>query len=80
MRKFLQTIKHEFLEVLPPILFFFMAFSLIIVSKRLVPEEYGIHFSGFATASVGALLVGKIVLVVDKFSFVDKFPVMSPLY
>lgn len=80
MRKILQTIKHEFLEILPPTIFFFIAFSLIIVSKKLILQEYGIEFSGFATAAVGALLVGKVVLIVDKFSFVNKFPDKPLMY
>lgn len=74
MKKILERIKHEFLEVVPPTIFFFIAFCLIIVTKSLTLKQYGIHLTGFANALVGALIVGKVVLVIDKFSFMNKFP------
>ena len=74
MGKILHTIKHEFFEVLPPTIFFFLAFSLLILTKILVLEEYGIQASGFAAAVIGALLVGKIVLVLNKVPFFNKYP------
>jgi hypothetical protein len=80
MGKILKTIKHEFLEVIPPTIFFLVGFSLLIVTKTLILKDYGIHFSGYAKAVVGALMVGKILLIVDKFSFVNKFPDKPLMY
>ena len=51
----LEQVKH----VLPPTIFFFVGFNLILWTKRLILEEQGIEFSGFFTATVAALLVGK---------------------
>jgi hypothetical protein len=51
-------VKHA----LPPTIFFFVGFNLILWTKRLILEEQGIEFSGFLTATVAALLVGKAVL------------------
>ncbi len=72
--KLLKTIRHEMLEILPPAIFFFIAFTLILATKRLVLSEYGISWSGFGSAAIGAYMVGKVVLIVDKLSFVNKFP------
>lgn len=69
----LKTIKHEYLEMLPPAIFFFIAFMMILVSKRLILSEYGIFWSGFGAACVGAVMVAKVVLIVDKLSFVNRF-------
>ncbi|MBF0551392.1 MAG: hypothetical protein HQK60_12755 [Deltaproteobacteria bacterium] len=71
--KLWKNIKHDYLELLPPTTFFFIAFSLILVTKRLILSEYGISWTGFGTAVIGALLVGKVVLIVDKLSFVHRY-------
>ena len=72
--KLFNAIKKDILEMLPPIIFFFAAFVLILTTKRMVLSEYQISWTGFGTAVVGALLAGKVVLMVDKLPFVDKFP------
>lgn len=80
MNKLLNTIKHEFLEIVPPTIFFFIAFSLLTLTKYLVLQEYGIPFTGFAMAAIGALLVGKVVLITDHLKLVNKFPDKPLLY
>jgi len=80
MSKILKTLQHEFLEVIPPTVFFFIAFSLIIATKRLILKEYGIPLTGFGMALIGGLLVGKVVLLSDKLKFVNKFPDKPLLY
>jgi hypothetical protein len=65
--------KHDVIEIIPPTLFFFIAFSLVLLTKRLILSEYGISWTGFGSAIVGAILVGKVVLLVDKLTFLNKF-------
>ena len=51
-------------------------------TKRLILEEHGIEFSGFLTATVAALLVGKAVLVTDNLPFMHRFdgaPMIQPI-
>ena len=74
----LEQVKHA----LPPTIFFFVGFNLILWTKRLILEEHGIEFSGFFTATVAALLVGKAVLVTDNLPFMRRFdgaPVIQPI-
>ncbi len=80
MHKILKIIKHELAEVLPPTLFFFIAFNVITISKRLMLEQYGIKFSGFVNAAVGALIVGKALLVADEIKFINKYPDKPLIY
>jgi hypothetical protein len=70
--KLLKTIKHEYFEIFPPTAFFFIAFNLILVTKILMLREYGISWTGFGGAIVGAMLVGKVVLIADKLHFVNR--------
>ena len=72
--KLLKTIKNDFFEILPPTIFFLIAFLLILFTKLMILSEYGISWTGFGAAVVGAILVGKVVLMVDKLPFVNKFP------
>lgn len=80
MQKALRLIKHELHEIIPPTVFFFIAFLLILVTKKLVLEDYGIEASAVAAAVMGALIVGKVVLIVDHFPFVNKFPGKPLIY
>jgi len=53
------------MHALPPTIFFFLGFNLILWTKYLILKEHGIEFSAFVTATLAALLVGKAVLVTD---------------
>ena len=74
----LAQVKHA----LPPTIFFFIGFNLILLTKRLILQEHGVEFSGFFTATVAALLVGKAVLVTDNLPFMRRFdgaPMIQPI-
>jgi hypothetical protein len=74
----LAQLKHA----LPPTIFFFVGFNLILWTKRLILQEQGVEFSGFFTAIVAALLVGKAVLVTDNLPFMRRFdgaPMIQPI-
>jgi len=76
------TLTHEFREVLPPTIFFLIGFNLILFTKRLILQDYLIQFTGFTIATVGALIVGKAVLVADKMPFLRRFdnaPLAQPI-
>ncbi len=73
---------HEFREMLPPALFFFVGFSVILLTKRLILAEYLIEVTGFMLAAGGALIVGKSVLVADMLPFLGRFdaaPLIRPI-
>jgi len=80
MSKIMKTIKHEFLDVLPPTIFFFISFCLLILTMNLIARQYGIPLIGLVNAAVGALIVAKVVLIADHFSFVNKFPEKPLIY
>jgi hypothetical protein len=80
MQNIFTTVKHELLEVVPPTLFFFVAFNVITFTKKLMLEQYAIEFSGFVNATVGALIVAKVVLLADKIPFINKYPDKPLIY
>src|SRR3954470_8707609 len=69
-------------HALPPTIFFFIGFNLILWTKRLILQEHGVEFSGFFTAVLAALLVGKAVLATDNLPFMRRFdgaPLIQPI-
>jgi hypothetical protein len=65
----LQSIKRVLIslyhEMLPPVLFFFTAFLLIGVIFKLLVTQYSIQFTAFTKAAVAALIIGKVILLID---------------
>ncbi len=80
MAKFLRAVKHEVLEAVLPAIFFFVAFNVIAFTKKLMLEQYRIEFSGFVAATVGALVVAKVVLIADRIPFINKYPDKPLIY
>jgi hypothetical protein len=58
-------LKGLFWEMLPPVSFFFIALMLIFIVMKLLALQYSIHFYAFARAAIGALILGKIILLME---------------
>jgi hypothetical protein len=79
--KLLENVKRIYTDLLPPTLFFLIAFSLILATQQLIMRDHdGDFWTGFSAVVIGALMVGKIVLIVDKLPFVNKFPDRPLIY
>ena len=74
MHKIYQRLKHEFLSVIPAAVFFFVGFQLLALTRALILKEFDIEIWGFVTAAVGALVVAKVIMVIDLLPFVNRFP------
>jgi len=77
--KVAQVVKREVLEILPVTIFFLIGFNLIAFTKHLVLAEEGVVYDGIIVATVGALIIAKVVLVVDKLPILRFFR-GRPLY
>ena len=80
MSRLWEVMKREFYEVLPPTIFFLVAFHIVVLDRILLLRQYGLSLSSVAGATVAALLVAKIVLITDKFPFVNRFPDKPLIY
>lgn len=73
---------REFREMLPPTIFFFIGFNLIVFTTNLLLADYGAAFSSFALATAAALVVGKAVLVANATRTLrryDRAPLIRPI-
>ena len=73
MQKIFNIVVHEIREIIPATIFFFIAFHIVAITKTLILEEYGITSAGVAIATIGALIVAKVILIADKLPFIDRF-------
>lgn len=80
MSGFWHWLKHEFHEVLPPAIFFLISFHIVVIDRRLMLRQYGLPLASVAGATVGALLVAKVVLIADMLPFVNRFPDKPLMY
>src|SRR5262245_63475044 len=80
MSGFWHWLKHEFHELLPPTIFFLIAFHIVIFNRRLMLREYGLPLTSITSATVAALLIAKVVLITDKFPVINRFPEKPLMY
>lgn len=80
MSKFMKTLKHEIVEAIPPAIFFFFAFHLLAFTQVLMEKEYAIDVSTIMNATIGALVVAKVVLLSDLLPMVNRFPEKPLVY
>lgn len=53
--------------------YFFISFCVIVLLKKLFLAQYGIEYYGLPIAFLGAIIVGKVVVVLDRTSFGNVF-------
>jgi hypothetical protein len=76
MRRVFAWIVHEFLEMLPVVIFFAVGFVVIVVTTNLVLADYALRFGNFLLAVTAALIVGKAVLVANATPFLRRYDTM----
>jgi len=73
---------HEVREALPPTIFFFLGFNIIVLTTNLLVAQYLVAVSNFMLATLAALVVGKAVLVANKIPLLtryDRAPLIQPI-
>ena len=70
--RFLAFVIKEFLEILPPTVFFAVGFNLIVLTTDLILADYLVSFASFIAATIGVLIVGKSVLIGNAMPFLRR--------
>ena len=74
MGKAIEKIKEEFLAMIPPTIFFLFTLSLVAVIRTLMTKGTGIPASTPVQVAVGALVLGKAVLIADMLPIINRYP------
>ena len=80
MSNIVLRLKHEFIGLIPTVAFFFIVFQLLALTRALILKSYDVEISTFLSATIGALVVGKVVLVADLLPFMNRFPNKPLIY
>ena len=80
MGKLLAKIKEEILALLPPMIFFFVAFHIVAFVRVLMVEGTGIAPIASVSVTVAALILAKAVLIADMLPFINRYPTKPLIY
>lgn len=82
LKKIRHFLFHEFLQVLPPTIFFLVFAHVVYFNTQLMLSQFKIELGTSAVVTVIALVIGKVVVVVDKLPFIRKLdskPLVIPV-
>jgi hypothetical protein len=80
MSKFSHSVKQLVREMIPPAVFFFITFQLLAFTRALMLKQYGVDVPTFLTATIGALVAAKVVVLADLLPFINRFPGRPLIY
>ena len=80
MRKGVEKLKEEFLAVLPPTLFFFVALHIVGLVRALMTQGTGLPVTSAAQIALASLILGKAVLLADLWPPINRFPQKPLIY
>ena len=80
MSKLSSKLKEEFLALLPPTIFFFVALHIVAFVRVLMLKGTGISPLSSVSMAVAALILGKAVLIADMLPVINRFPDKPLIY
>lgn len=80
MSKVTSKIKEEFLALIPPTLFFFIALHIVGLVRSLMTKGTGLPPISTMSIAIAALILGKSVLLADLLPAINRFPEKPLIY
>jgi hypothetical protein len=74
MSKLSEKIREEFVALIPPTIFFFITLNLVALIRVLMLKGTGIPVSTPIQTALGALILGKAVLIADLLPLINRYP------
>jgi hypothetical protein len=74
MSKLSAKIKEEFVALIPPTVYFFVGLHVVAFIRVLMLKGTGISLTTPIQIAVGALILGKAVLIADLLPFINRYP------
>ena len=73
-------VKEEFLALIPPTIFFFIALHIVAVVRLLMAKQTNFQLTSTMSIAIAALILGKAVLIADMLPFINRFPQRPLIY
>jgi hypothetical protein len=80
MRRLLHIIWREIVYIMPAIIFFAITFNLIMFTETLMLQHNMPSNLSYGLATLAALLVGKFIIIVNTFPYINAFPNKPMIY
>jgi hypothetical protein len=80
LNKGIEKLKEEFLALLPPTIFFFIALHIVGLVRVLMTRGTGLPATSSAQIAIAALIIGKAVLLADLWPAINRFPHRPLIY
>jgi hypothetical protein len=80
MKNAAAKIKEEFLALIPPTIFFFVALHIIALIRVLMVKAAGITPLSTVSIAIAALILGKAVLIADLLPLINRYPKEPLIY
>lgn len=80
MSKAVEILKEELLALVPPTIYFFVALHVVALVRKLMTAGTGLPVSSSAQIAIGALIIGKAVLLADLWPPINRFPSRPLIY
>jgi len=80
MHKLVSKVREEFRNVIPPTIFFFIALHIVAFVHALMLKGMGIEPATSMSIAIGALILGKAVLIADMLPMINRFPYHPLIY
>jgi len=80
MNKLSAKLKEEFVALIPPTVFFFVALHIVAFVRVLMLKGTGVAPSSSISIAVAALILGKAVLIADMLPMINRFPNKPLIY
>ena len=80
MSRVTAKIKEEFLAMLPPTIFFFVALHIVALVRSLMLKGAGLAPTTTVSVTVAALILGKAVLIADMLPIINRYPDKPLIY
>lgn len=74
MRKYVQLIREEIQRAIPAVVYFIIAFNLINFTESLQFRSDQIPIFSYLEVTLGALVAGKMLILIDLLPFINAFP------
>ena len=73
-------VEEEFLALIPPTVFFFIALHIVAVVRLLMAKQTNFQLTSTMSVAIAALILGKAVLIADMLPFINRFPQRPLVY
>jgi len=80
MSKLFTKLKEEFLSILPPTIFFFIALHIVAFIRVLMVKGSGLPIMSSVSVTIAALILGKAVLIADMLPIINRYPERPLIY